>query len=189
MHWDDYDQRSHQLYSEGWKVIGADSGAGEDGTDDTITSRGAADIVRFSSEGRASTEREIVIELDLPRLDEDPGVNTDEIKVEVSLDPVGPFAVEETSNRILVAAELPLGVGVDPEAGRHPDPGVPAAPRWVGSSNVRARRDRPVRDGAVPPRRGRRLRHLRAGPARHPGDQAARWRSTAGSGTTATATG
>jgi hypothetical protein len=104
VHWDDYDQRSHQLYSEGWKVIGADSGAGEDGTDDTITSRGAADIVRFSSEGRASTEREIVIELDLPRLDEDPGTNTDEIKVEVSLDPVGPFAVEETSNRILVAA-------------------------------------------------------------------------------------
>ena len=45
-----------------------------------------------------------MIELDLPSLDEDPGANTDEIKVEVSLDPVGPFAVEETSNRILVAA-------------------------------------------------------------------------------------
>jgi len=104
VHWDEYDQRSHQLYSEGWKVIGADSGTGEDGTDDTITGRGAADIVRFSSEGRSSTEREIVIELDVSSLDEDPGSNTDEIKVEVSLDPVGPFAVEETSNRVLVSA-------------------------------------------------------------------------------------
>ena len=104
MHWDDYDQASHQLYSEGWKVIGADSGAGEDGTDDTVTGRGAADIERFSSEGRASSEREIVIELDVDTLDEDPGSNTDEIKVLVSLDPVGPFHAEETSNRVLVTA-------------------------------------------------------------------------------------
>ena len=102
--WDEYDQRSRQLYSEGWKVIGADSAAGEDGEDDTVTGRGAADIVRFSSEGQSSTEREIVIELDVDVLDEDPGSNTDEIKVLVSLDPVGPFRVEETSNRVLIAA-------------------------------------------------------------------------------------
>ena len=104
VHWDEYDQHSRQLFSEGWKVIGADSGAGEDGTDDTVTGRGAADIVRFSSEGQASTEREIVIELDVDTLDEDPGSNTDEIKVLVSLDPVGPFRAEETSNRVLIAA-------------------------------------------------------------------------------------
>ena len=85
-------------------MLGADSGAGEDGTDDTITSRGAADINRFSSQGRSTSEHEIVIELDVAELDEDPGSNIDEIKVSVSLDPVGPFRAEEASNRVLVTA-------------------------------------------------------------------------------------
>lgn len=101
--WDDYDRNSRQLYQESWALFGADGGPGEDGTDDRITGRGAADIVRFGSDGSASTEREIVIEIDPDQLDEDPGAaNTDELKVEVTLSPVGPFGDAELSNRVLV---------------------------------------------------------------------------------------
>lgn len=104
VHWDAYDQASRQEYREGWKIIGADSAGGEDGTDDTITGMGAATFVWISSDGSASSEHEIVVELDFDELDEDPGSNLDEIKAEDSLTPRVPARVAETSNRVLVSA-------------------------------------------------------------------------------------
>lgn len=101
---DEYDQTSNQLYQETWRVFGADRGAGEDGVDDTIQSTpAAAPVVRFSSGGQASVDREIVIELDLDELDEDNDAqNPDEIRVSVTLEPVGPFDDSQESNRVLL---------------------------------------------------------------------------------------
>jgi hypothetical protein len=100
--WDDYDQGSNQLYQQGWRVFGSDRAAGEDGVDDTLQTTPALEIVRFSSNGHPTSEREIVITRDLSVLNEDSG--TDEIRVEVSLSPVGPFGDSAESNRILVTA-------------------------------------------------------------------------------------
>ena len=120
VHWDDYDQRSRQLYSEGWKVIGADSACrrGRHGRHRHRPRRRGHRP--FSSEGQASTEREIVIELDVDTLDEDPGSNADEIKVQVSLDPVGPFRGRGDQQP---RSDRRLGPGRDPShrsaGGRH----------------------------------------------------------------------
>jgi hypothetical protein len=97
-----YDQGSNQLYQEGWRLFGSDRAAGEDGVDDTLQTTPALEIVRFSSNGHPTSEREIVITRDLSVLNEDSG--TDEIRVEVSLSPVGPFGDSAESNRILVTA-------------------------------------------------------------------------------------
>ena len=60
-------------------------------------------MVRFSSGGQASVDREIVIELDLDELDEDNDAqNPDEIRVSVTLEPVGPFDDSQESNRVLL---------------------------------------------------------------------------------------
>ena len=103
VHWNDYERTSHQSYSEYWNVIGADSSSGEDGQDDTIMGAGAAYFHRLASDGSATTDRQLVIELDFEELDEDPGSNLDEIKVEVSLTPVPVTQVEELSNRVLIS--------------------------------------------------------------------------------------
>ncbi|MGH9258545.1 MAG: hypothetical protein ACRD08_01410 [Acidimicrobiales bacterium] len=59
--------------------------------------------MRFSSGGQASVDREIVIELDLDELDEDNDAqNPDEIRVSVTLEPVGPFDDSQESNRVLL---------------------------------------------------------------------------------------
>jgi hypothetical protein len=101
--WDDFDQASNQLYQEHWKLIGADRGAGEDGVDDYLTGRGAAEIVRFSSNGQPTTlNRQIVISgLDLSELDED-ATGTDEVRAVVTLTPVGPFSDSEESHRVVL---------------------------------------------------------------------------------------
>ncbi|HEY5848246.1 MAG TPA: hypothetical protein VIT42_15780, partial [Microlunatus sp.] len=87
-----------------WKVVGADQGVGEDGVDDFIRQTPAHEFIFVASDGSASSVHEIVIEMDLPALDEDPGANIDEIKVEVSLTPETPDRVEELSNRVLISA-------------------------------------------------------------------------------------
>ncbi|HEY5787577.1 MAG TPA: hypothetical protein VIT65_22655 [Microlunatus sp.] len=103
-HWDTYDQNSRQQYREFWKVVGADQGVGEDGVDDFIRQTPAHEFIFVASDGSASSVHEIVIEMELPALDEDPGANIDEIKVEVSLTPETPDRVEELSNRVLISA-------------------------------------------------------------------------------------
>ncbi len=97
-----YDRTSNQLYEEGWRVFGADGGAGEDQVDDTIQTTPAGQALRFQADGQSRVDREIVIQLDTAELDEDVQ-NPDEIKASVSLTPVGPFDDSQLSNRVVLS--------------------------------------------------------------------------------------
>jgi hypothetical protein len=105
VHFSESDVAANQQYRETWRIVGADGSPGEDGTDDTVQSIPAASpSVIFGPDGAEDVTREIVIERDLSDLDEDPGANQDEIKVEVFLTPVNGFSAAATSNRVLVNA-------------------------------------------------------------------------------------
>lgn len=96
---DDQDVASNQLFDFNWKLIGPDRLAGEDGVDDTLLGQGAADIIRFAADGRTSMTHHVDIRAPLEELNED-ATGEDEVRAEISLDPVGPFGDSRESNKV-----------------------------------------------------------------------------------------
>ncbi len=122
VNWSSYDQNSNQPYREVCKLIGDDSGItpAEDGTDDSIVNGtlfpqllfppfpvGPGPVVSpliplfntVASNGQAFVDRVHSKTISLGNLDEDQGAvpNPDEIRAQVSLDPVLPAAVTRES--------------------------------------------------------------------------------------------
>jgi hypothetical protein len=95
----DQDVASNQLFDFHWKLIGPDRLSGEDGVDDTLIGQGAADIIRFAADGRTSMTHHVDIRVPLEELNED-ATGEDEVRAEVSLDPVGPFGDSRESNKV-----------------------------------------------------------------------------------------
>jgi hypothetical protein len=96
---DEFDVASNQLYDLHWSLIGPDRLAGEDGVDDTLISKGAAELIRFRPDGQASMTHHLAFTIPLEELNEDL-TGEDEVRAVMGLNPVGPFGDSAESNRV-----------------------------------------------------------------------------------------
>jgi hypothetical protein len=111
-----YDQNSNQPYTEFCRLIGDDTGItpAEDGVDDAIPGGQLFPAGPFpfpfpvlntiASDGRASVHRRHTKTLPLSALNEDqpPVPNADELRAQVTLNPVLPVALVRESNQVLL---------------------------------------------------------------------------------------
>jgi len=94
-----YDRSSNQPYSVVCQLIGDDSG---DGVDDVIANGQLGGSVTVASGGQTTLHRTHTKRFALSQLDEDAGINADEIRALITLTPLMPRTRVVESNQVVI---------------------------------------------------------------------------------------